>query len=137
MAWGEISIQIRPEFADLSRRLDAATEPPAALGASQIVHGDLTGNVLVSPSLLPAIIDVSPYWRPTEYAEGVVIADALCWHRARPSLLEQAGLSVAAVARALLFRMATTSLAATAGDATVDIDDEARRYEQAARSIGI
>ena len=137
IAWGETSIQIRPEFENLGRRLRAATEPLAPRGASQIVHGDLTGNVLVSPTLLPAIIDVSPYWRPTEYAEGVVIADALCWHRARPSLLDQAGVSVAAVARALLFRMATTSQAAAVGDAHIDIEDETSRYEQAARSIGI
>lgn len=30
----------------------------------QLVHGDLTGNVLFAEELAPAIIDFSPYWRP-------------------------------------------------------------------------
>jgi len=133
VAWGEHDIRFRPEFAGLSQRLHRALEP---LGASQLVHGDLAGNVLLSPALPPAVIDVSPYWRPPEYAEGVVIADALCWHDAPASLLSRAGVSVAAVARALLFRMATTSRAVSAG-VRVDVHDEARRYERAAESIGV
>lgn len=133
VAWGERSIQFRPEFEDLSQRLQSALEP---LGAPQIVHGDLTGNVLLSPTLPPAIIDVSPYWRAVEYAEGVVIADALCWHGAQRSLLDLVGVSVAAVARALLFRMATTNQAVSVGAAHVDVEGEARRYQRAARAIG-
>ncbi len=31
----------------------------------QLVHGDLTGNLLFHTSLPPAVIDLSPYWRPT------------------------------------------------------------------------
>jgi uncharacterized protein (TIGR02569 family) len=132
-AWGEYPLRFRPEFADLDRRLQRALEP---LGSSQIVHADLTGNVLFSPSLPPAVIDISPYWRPPEYAEGVVVADALCWHDAQAALVEQAGVSVAAVARALLFRMATTNLAVSFGTG-VDVNDEARRYELAAAAIGV
>lgn len=71
------------------------------------MHADLRGNILFSPTLPPAVIDISPFWRPPEYAEGIV-ADALCWHDAQAALLDQAGVSVAAVARALLLRMATT-----------------------------
>lgn len=134
VAWGECRLRFRPEFASLSRRLRHAVEP---LGPPQIVHADLTGNVLLSPTLPPAIIDISPYWRPPEYAEGVVIADALCWHDAPASLLDQAAVSVAAVARALLFRMATTSQAAAAGVSRVDVVDEARRYDRAAEAIGV
>jgi hypothetical protein len=101
------------------------------------VHADLTGNVLFSPTLPPAVIDLSPYWRPPEYAEGVVIADALCWHGAQPSLLEETGVSVTAVARALLFRMATTNQAVSVGGARADLEDEARRYAYAAAAIGV
>ena len=111
-----------------------ALEP---LGSSQIVHADLTGNILFSPTLPPAVIDISPFWRPPEYAEGIVVADALCWHDAQPSLLDQAGVSVAAVARALLFRMATTNLAVSFGLGGVDVNDEARRYEHATAAIGV
>jgi uncharacterized protein (TIGR02569 family) len=134
IAWGEDGMHLHPEFAGLGRRLQRALGP---LGAPQVVHGDLTGNVLLSPSLPPAVIDISPYWRPPEYAEGVVIADALCWYDAQPSLLDQAGVSVAAVARALLFRMATTSQAVSGGAARFDVGDEARRYDRAARAIGV
>jgi uncharacterized protein (TIGR02569 family) len=134
VAWGEHDIRFRPEFANLSQRLRGAVEP---LGAPQIVHGDLTGNVLFSPTLPPAIIDISPYWRPPEYAEGVVVADALCWHGAHASLVDEAGVSVAAVARALLFRMATTSQAVSDGNAGVDVDAEAQRYDHAAGAIGL
>jgi uncharacterized protein (TIGR02569 family) len=132
--WGERIIRLRPEFADVSRRLHAVLEP---LSSPQIVHADLTGNVLFSPTLPPAVIDISPYWRPPEYAEGIVVADALCWHGAHPSLLEPAGVSVAAVARALLFRMATTDQAVSGGRVDVDLQDEARRYDAAAAAIGV
>lgn len=133
-AWGEYVIHFRPEFADLSRRLQRALKP---LGPPQIVHADLTGNILFSPTLPPAVIDISPFWRPQEYAEGIVVADALCWHDAQASLLEQAGVSAAAVARALLFRMATTNQAVSSGPGGVDVKDEASRYDHAATMIGV
>jgi uncharacterized protein (TIGR02569 family) len=133
-AWGERPIRFRPELADVARRLQAGLGP---LGSPQIVHGDLTGNVLFAPELPPAVIDVSPYWRPAAYAEGIVVADALCWHEARPSLLRSAGVPVEAVARGLLFRLATTSLRSALADAQVDVPDEARRYRRAAQAIGL
>jgi uncharacterized protein (TIGR02569 family) len=132
--WGERAIQFRPEFTDVSRRLQLALEP---LGPPQLVHADLTGNVLFSPTLPPAVIDISPYWRPPEYAEGVVLADALCWHDAPASLLEVVGVSVTAVARALLSRMATTNQAVASGALDTDLQDEARRYDLAAAAIGL
>lgn len=134
VAWDEHTLLLHSSLAGLGLRLRRALAP---LGPSQVVHGDLTGNVLLSPSLPPAVIDVSPYWRPTEYAEGVVIADALCWHGAHASLLDQTGVSVAAVARALLFRMTTTSIAHARGFFEVDLEDEAERYALATAAIGL
>jgi hypothetical protein len=101
------------------------------------VHGDLTRNVLFSPALPPAVIDISPYWRSPEFAEAVVIADALCWHGASPALLDLTNVSVAAVARALLFRLVTTSQAARTPTACVDVEGEARRYDLASAMIGV
>ena len=49
------------------------------------------------------------------------------------SLLDLVGVSVPAVARALLFRMATTS----ERDDLPDVRDEARRYTVAAAAIGL
>ncbi|QNN53481.1 hypothetical protein [Nocardioides mesophilus] len=133
VAWGEHVIRFRSELAGLGRRLQRVLEP---LGTPQVVHADLTGNILFSPGLPPGVIDVSPLWRPPAYAEGVVVADALCWQDAPPSLVDQSGVPVPAVARALLFRMATTNLAVLSG-AGVDVRDEARRYDHAAAAIGI
>ncbi len=31
-------------------------------GTAQLVHRDLTGNVLFHPPLPPLVIDLSPYW---------------------------------------------------------------------------
>jgi uncharacterized protein (TIGR02569 family) len=133
-AWGERDIRFRPEFANVARRLQRALEP---LGRPQLVHGDLTNNVLFAPGLAPAVIDISPYWRPPEYAEGVVVADALCWHDAPASLWKTVDVPVPAVARALLFRMATTNERVATGSNGEDLKNEARRYELAAAAIGM
>jgi uncharacterized protein (TIGR02569 family) len=132
--WGERAIRFRPEFAALARRLQDVLEP---LGRPQIVHADLTNNVLFAPGLPPAIIDISPYWRPPDYAEGIVVADALCWHGAPASLWETVDVSVAAVARGLLFRVATTNERVASGADGSDLQDEARRYAVAAAAIGL
>jgi hypothetical protein len=134
-AWAEGPVRLHPAFTAVARRLQDGLEP---LGCSQLVHGDLAGNVLFAPGLPPAVIDMSPYWRPPEFAEGVVVADALCWHDAPPSLLPDVGVSAAAVARGLLFRMLTTSEHVVAGQtAKIDIVEEAHRYDGAASAIGL
>ena len=46
---------------------------------SQVIHGDLTANVLFEAGLPPAVIDFSPYWRPAGFALAVIVADALVW----------------------------------------------------------
>ncbi|MCY1143282.1 hypothetical protein OWR29_35250 [Actinoplanes sp. Pm04-4] len=130
VAWGERDGQFRPEFAATAERLRRGLGP---LGEAQLVHADLTQNVLFAPGLPPAIIDISPYWRPPAYAEAVVVADALCWHNAQPELLDYVQVSESAVARALLFRMATSN----ERDDLQDVRDEARRYEAAAAAIGL
>jgi uncharacterized protein (TIGR02569 family) len=133
-AWGERTIRFCPQFATLARRLQNALEP---LGQPQLVHGDLTNNVLFAAGLPPAIIDISPYWRPPAYADGIVVADALCWHDAPSSLWQTVNVPAAAVARALLFRMATSNHRFQSAAAGVDLHDEARRYRLAAEAIGL
>jgi hypothetical protein len=134
-AWAEKSVPVHDAFTVVAERLREALQP---LGRSQLVHGDLTGNVLFAPDLPPAVIDLSPYWRPPVYAEGVVLADALCWHDASPSLLADAGVSVTAVARALLFRLFTTSGRIARGELSASgLVDEAHCYDRAASAIGL
>jgi uncharacterized protein (TIGR02569 family) len=134
VAWGERSIRFLPELADIAARLLAQPHPP---GEPQLVHCDLTGNVLFEAGLPPAVIDVSPYWRPRSYAEGVVVADVLCHHGADASALPLLGVPVTAIARALLFRMATTNVLVASGTVGIDLSDEAQRYKRAALALGI
>ncbi len=54
----------------------------------QLVHGDLTGNVLFAEELAPAIIDFSPFWRPPAYASAIVVADAFVWEGADELLID-------------------------------------------------
>ena len=133
-AWDDGEAHYRPEFEAVVRRLMRAL---SALGRPQVVHGDLTGNILFAPGELPAVIDVSPYWRPPAYAEGIVVADALCWHDTTPRLLDEVGVSVPAVARGLLFRIGATCERVRVGVPGLDLTDEAERYNRAATALGL
>lgn len=46
---------------------------------NQVVHGDLYRNVLFAGSAPPAVVDITPYWRPAGWAAAVVAIDALAW----------------------------------------------------------
>ena len=78
----------------------------------QLIHGDLTENVLFAEGQDPAVIDVTPYWRPVGYASAVVVADAIAWHEADPEALLDCVAHVDGFpqlfVRALIFRMVTT-----------------------------
>jgi uncharacterized protein (TIGR02569 family) len=98
----------------------------------QVVHGDLSGNVLLSEGHPPAVIDISPYWRPASYADAIVVVDAVLWWRADPALVEVARptrLSPAQwrsfLARALVFRL--LAFDEPSRDA-VEVDDQLPRY---------
>jgi uncharacterized protein (TIGR02569 family) len=110
VAWGE---QPGDRFRHLAHLADLLTllRPVAAPG--QLIHGDLTGNVLFAPGMSPAIIDLAPYWRPAAFASAIVVADALCWEGAGEELLaavshiEDFGQYLA---RALIYRLVTDSV---------------------------
>lgn len=126
IAWQDEPMPSGAAFEDVAlRRLAAARRPVA--GPSQLVHGDLTGNVLFAGDGPPAVIDFSPYFRPPAYAIGVVVADAVVWRGASLDLL-------AAVAdrpemgqcliRAILFRHVTGILL----DLRLPFGEAAQRY---------
>lgn len=133
-AWDEVPMDVIPELAGLADRLRRVPDPP---GDAQVVHLDLTGNVLASPSRPPAVIDLSPYWRPVTYAEGVLVADVLCHHGATASTVDALDVPVEAVARALLFRLMTASARSRAGALGIDVADDRRRFQAAADAIGV
>lgn len=115
----------------------AALRRPLRLPA-QLVHGDLTGNVLMHPGLPPAVIDLSPYWRPVEWGTAVVVADALVHHGAGPELaarLLPGPEGGQLLVRALLFRGMTEVLVAGGPVPPVDAAAWARALRTAAAAV--
>jgi uncharacterized protein (TIGR02569 family) len=108
LAWGDQAEHDHPVVA----RLLAARRHVAA--PDQLVHGDLSGNVLFAAGLPPAVIDFSPYWRPAAYASAIVAADAVAWYGADPALL--ASVDEQLLIRAVLFRLLCASDFAAALD---------------------
>lgn len=117
MAWGEEPLPTDPTLG----RLAAAFRPVRA--PSQLVHGDLLGNVLFADGQPPTIIDWPPYWRPAEFGAAIAAVDAVCWHGfpvRRLAALGRTAHGAAAEAdepewtslltRALVFRIATLHL---------------------------
>jgi uncharacterized protein (TIGR02569 family) len=104
-AWGDIPLARYRHLPHVTR-FEGLLEPVRA--ASQVIHGDLTGNVLFAEPLSPAVIDLSIYWRPAEFASAIVVADALAWEEADVSQftaafsIDQFG---QLLARALLYRI--------------------------------
>jgi len=104
-------------------RLTAALRPVD--GRSQLVHGDLTGNVLFHDALPPLVIDLSPYWRPPTFASAIVIADALVFEGASEDVVEPLLEDPAFpqyLLRALIYRAVTDHLAHPQ-HSRVDADD--------------
>src|SRR5437588_1060239 len=110
VAWGELPaadfthVKHLPQLASLLKPLTAR---------SQLIHGDLSSNVLFDDQLPPAVIDFSPRWRPPAFASAIVVADALVWEDADESVLD----AVAHIenfsqylVRALIFRAVTDRL---------------------------
>ena len=114
VAWGELQSRDYDDVPHVAR-LTAALRPIAP--RSQLVHGDLTGNVLFDSRLPPAVIDFSPYWRPAAYASAIVVADAIVREGAGAEVLDTvAHLDDVAqhLLRALIFRIVAERLHAAA-----------------------
>lgn len=113
VAWGEQPLDRYLGDARVSAMAELL-EPLERIEAHrQLIHGDLTGNVLFADAQPPAVIDLSLYWRPPAFASAVVVADALVWEGADAGILR----AVAHVerfgqylVRALLFRLVTELL---------------------------
>lgn len=68
---------------------------------------------MFAEGLPPAIIDFSPYWRPTAFASAIVVADALVWEGADERILDAVGHIEAFeqfLLRALIYRTVTDHL---------------------------
>lgn len=110
VAWEELPLA---PFAEIAVIHDLAALRRPIEAVNQLVHGDLTGNVLFSAGTPPAVIDLALYWRPRPFAAAVVVVDALAWHGADPSIAQLlVGTDDPAqhLIRAALYRMVTDHL---------------------------
>lgn len=136
-AWGEADLPVASGFQPLAARLRRALDPGTPSGTAQLVHLDLTGNVLLDPPRPPAVIDLSLAWRPPAYAEGVVLADALCWHDGRPELVERLDVPRDAVVRALLFRVLVLTPLGEGRWTHAEVEEQVWRHTHAAEQLGL
>jgi uncharacterized protein (TIGR02569 family) len=105
IAWGQAPATDFARVPEVAHLLAART---AVSAPCQLIHGDLSGNVLFADGLPPAVIDLSPYWRPAEYASAIVAVDAVLWYGAGTELLTTVASGEDGpqlVVRALLFRL--------------------------------
>ena len=86
LTFGERTLAPLEPFREPIARLTRLLRPLPV--PSQLVHGDFTANVLFAQGEPPCVIDFSPYWRPAEFALGVVVGDALTWGGADESILD-------------------------------------------------
>jgi uncharacterized protein (TIGR02569 family) len=101
---GQRSIELINQLAGLRR----PTKSP-----NQLVDGDLYGTVLFAGAAAPGITDITPYWRPSSWAAGVVVVDALSWGEADEGLIERWNALPEwpqMLLRALMFRLAVHAL---------------------------
>ena len=111
VAFGEQTIPIRKPIAEQVVRLRAQLGPTTL--PEQVIHADLTHNVLFDGDDLPVIIDFSPYYRPAGYATAIVVADAAVWRGAPLSLaaqIEPAEARTELLTHALVFRLVASAL---------------------------
>jgi uncharacterized protein (TIGR02569 family) len=134
VAWQEESAlplpEVRPLLEELLGHVRRTPEDSA-----QLVHGDLSGNVLFAPGLPPAVIDFSPFWRPTSYAEAILAVDGVLWLGGDFALLQrvadEAG-STQPLVRALVFRLVAVNERARQDREALD---ELSRYDALWSSI--
>jgi len=109
--------RLAPGSADGQRSIDllqalAILRKPTR-SPNQLVHGDLYGTVLFAGAAAPGITDITPYWRPTSWAAGVAVVDALSWGDADDGLVERWDALPEwpqMLLRALMFRLAVHAL---------------------------
>ena len=69
--WDEKPLSIQPELKDYVDTLYKLRKPVGSL-EDQLIHADLNPeNILIAQGLPPAFLDLSPFWRPPEFALAI------------------------------------------------------------------
>ncbi|MBC8496930.1 MAG: hypothetical protein ISS57_03260 [Anaerolineales bacterium] len=89
IAWEEVDLPrgIHPKICSIIGSIFQKYRPVET--SKQIIHSDLSGNILFAEGLEPVIIDFSPAHRPKEYAEAILVADAIAWENAPIELISE------------------------------------------------
>ncbi len=110
MTWDELPMRADKRLTSYIETVTKHLQPLTK--QSQIVHGDITGNMLFADHLPPGIIDFTPTWRPKEYALAILIVDAITWEGADETIfsyIEHEKNMFQFLLRAALFRTLVTS----------------------------
>ena len=133
-AWGERELSVPARFGSVFERLHSLREPVDEI--PQVVHGDLCDNILFHDDLPPAVIDISPFWRPVRYADAIVVIDSIGWFGAGDVALvpfsDPVGRQL--VIRAILFRLGSALV--LAGDDHRRLGGEVAAYERVVHALG-
>lgn len=104
-AWGEIELEIPDRFKAVVDAYRSRRRPLEL--QNQLIHSDICNNILFHDDLPPAVIDISPQWRPKQFADAIAVVDAIGWFgggaEAGAALREEIGEQLAV--RAALFRL--------------------------------
>jgi uncharacterized protein (TIGR02569 family) len=132
-AWGEGGVELPRSLRAVASRLAEARRDLDL--PSQLVHGDLLSNVLFDDGAPPAVIDVSPRWRPARYADAIVVADAIAWADAPAdaidALSDDDGRQL--LIRAVLFRLGAAAV--LGADQPGRLEAECAAYEKVASAL--
>jgi uncharacterized protein (TIGR02569 family) len=113
IAWGHVPLPkaLHPEIVRTIEGIFASYQPLARAGG--IIHSDLCGNILFQDGLDPCVIDFSPAYGSPEYAESILVADAIAWEGAPLDILNLLPLDERyrqLLLRAINFRVIVTAL---------------------------
>lgn len=111
LAWEDAEPVGDPETVEVIERLQAQLRPVSS--PSQVIHGDVLPNVLLDEHLAAGVIDWPPYFRPAEMASAIAVTDAVTFHAAPMSLLDEWATGPdwhQLLIRALLYRLGPTGV---------------------------
>ncbi len=77
VTWGELKIQYEEKFQNIINVIQPILKPNNL--SYQIIHGDITRNIIFNEKEFPGVIDLTLYWRPKDYAKALLIVDAITW----------------------------------------------------------
>lgn len=127
-------LSFKPEIRKYTNSLIKLKKPVCI--QEQLIHGDMTGNILFHQKLKPLVIDFSPYWRPANYAIAIIITDSIVWEKAPDSLLNSLSNTHEnnqLLIRAILWRIKTSDVFLS--NKSIDLVSEIFQYKHLIKLI--